>query len=143
MGIISQIMFIDVTFGSITAVISASTDNEKEIDTVTSLIPPSIRFQTGSTVLLAPKQLILHLCSSETFQLRGHNIAIFYLPTSSHPVEANIYTDTEATGIKCSITCPENHCVYYATKNFIDCSMEPVVWRYNEASYGTSGIAMK
>ena len=122
MGIISQIMLIDVTFGSITAVISESTDNEKEID-------------TGSTVLLVPKQFILHFCSSETFQLRGHNIAIFYLSTSSHPVEANIYTDAEATGIKCSTTCPENHCVYYATKNIIDCSMEPVVRRYNEVGH--------
>lgn len=135
MGITSQIIFIEVTFGSITAAISESVDNEGEIDTGMYLIPSSTRFKTGSTVLPAPNQFILRLCSSETFQLRGHNIAIFYLSTSSHPVEANIDTDTEATGIICSTTCPENHCVYYATKNIIDCSMEPVVLRYNEAGH--------
>jgi len=38
-------------------------------------------------------------------------------------------------GINRSTKCLENHCGYYATKDDIDYSVKPVVWRY----YKTGG----
>ncbi|MBA1341574.1 MAG: hypothetical protein C5S40_05480 [ANME-2 cluster archaeon] len=133
MWTISQIMFTGVTFGSITAAIRGCIDKEEEEGTDENFTPSLTPFQTDATVLPASKPLFLHPNSSETFQFQGNNITISYLSTSSHQVEVTIGGDTEAIEINRSIKYSGNHCGYYATKDDIDYSIKPVVWRYDEA----------
>ena len=133
MGFVSKIMFIEVILCSITAEISGCIDKEKEDGIDNNLTPYLTPFQTDPTVSPASKQLFLHPNSSETFQFQGNNLTISYLSPSLHLVDANIDMDTEAIEINRSTICSGNHCGYYATKDDIDCSIEPVVWRYNEA----------
>jgi len=129
MDTVSQIMFTRVTFSSITAAISGCIDNEEDIGI--NLTPSLTPFQTNPTVSPAPKQLFLHPNSSETFQFQDNNITISYLSPSLHQVEVTMDGDTEAIEINRSTICSGNHCGYYATKDDIDCSIEPVVWRYS------------
>jgi len=133
MATVSQIMFTRVTLCSITAAIGEYIDNEEEIDKGINLILSSTQFQTDSTVSPASKQLFLHPNSSETFQFQGNNLTIYYLSPFPHQVEVTIDGGTEAIEIKHNTRCLENHCGYYATKDDIDRSIEPVVWRYNVA----------
>lgn len=133
MGTVYQIMFVGVILCLITTTISGCIDKEEE-DGINKNITPSLtQFQTDSTVPPAPKQLFLHPNSSETFLFWGHNITISYLSISPHLVEFTINGDTEIIEINRSTRCPGNHCGYYATKDDIDYSIKPVVWRYNEA----------
>ena len=133
MWTISQIMFTGVTLNSITAAIRGCINKEEEEGTDKNLTPFLTPFQTGSTVLPASKPQFLHPNSSETSQFPGNNIAVSYLSTSLHLAEVTIDGDTEAIKINRSTKCLGNHCGYYATKDDIDCSIKPVVWRYNEA----------
>jgi len=112
MWIISQIMFTGVTLCSITVAISGCIQKEEEEGMDENLTPSVTPFQTDSTVSPASRQLFIHPDSSETFQLRE---------------------DIETIEINRSTKCQGNHCGYYATKDDIDYSIKPVVWRYNEA----------
>lgn len=133
MWTISQIMFTDVTSGLITAAIRGCIDKEEEVGIDGNLTPSLTPFQTDATVPPAPKPQFLHPNSSETFQFQGNNITISYLSTSSYQVEVTIDGDTEDIEINRSTKCPGNHCGYYSTKDDIDYSIKPVVWRYDEA----------
>lgn len=132
MGILSQIL-IRVLLCLITTTISGCIDKEEERGINENITPALTLFQADSTILPAPKQLFLHPNSSETFLFWDHNITISYLAISPHLVEVTIDEDTETIEINRSTKCPGNHCGYYATKDDIDYSIKPVIWRYNEA----------
>jgi len=132
MGVVSQIMFIGVTLCSITAAISGCIHKEEKEGMNENLTPSLTPFQTDSTISPAPKQLFLHLNSSETFQFQGNNLTIPYLSPSSHLAEVTTDGDIETIGINRSTRYPGNHCGYYATKDYIDYSIKPVVWIYSE-----------
>ena len=130
---ISQIMFTGATFGPITAEIIGYINKEEDEGTDKYLTSSLTLFQTDSTVLPASKPLFMHPNSSETSQFQGNNITTSYLSPSPNQVEVTIDGETEAIEINRSTKYLGNHCGYYATKDDIDCSIKPVVWRYDEA----------
>jgi len=106
-------------------------ENIPDIDQDTT--PFSTPVKPGASVPPAPKQLFLYPNSCESFQFWGHNMTISYLSSSPHLVEVTIDGDIETIEINRSTQCPGSNCGYYITKNDIDYSIQPVIWRYNEA----------
>ena len=106
-------------------------ENIPDIDQETT--PFSTPAKPDASVPPAPKQLFLFPNSSESFQFWSHNMTVSYLSSFPHLVEVTIDGDIETIEINRSTQCPGSNCGYYVTKNDIGYSIQPVIWRYNEA----------